>query len=108
GRLRALAVTSASRTPLAPAIPTMMEVGVPDFDVTTFFGIVAPAGTPEPVVRLLNATLNEGLKTAEAQALIRRLGVVSRPVSAEEFGAFIAAKRTQWTAAAKAIGVTVN
>ena len=108
GRLRALAVTSAARTPLAPAIPTMMEVGVPDFDVTTFFGIVAPAGTPEPVVRLLNTTLNDGLKSAEAQALIQRLGVVSRPVSPEEFGAFIAAKREQWSAAAKAIGATVN
>jgi tripartite-type tricarboxylate transporter receptor subunit TctC len=108
GRLRALAVTSRTRTPLAPEIPTMMEAGVPDYEVTTFFGIVAPAGTPDEIVSKLNTTLNEGLKTPEAQALIKRIGVVSQPISPQEFAAFIKAKREQWTAAAKAIGAKVN
>ena len=105
GRLRALAVTSSERTPLAPDIPTMTEAGVPDYDVTTFFGVVAPAGTPDEIVRMLNNTLNEGLKTPEAQALIQRIGVVSQPGTPQEFAAFIAAKRQRWGAAAKAIGV---
>jgi tripartite-type tricarboxylate transporter receptor subunit TctC len=109
GKLRALAVTSSARTPpLAPEIPTMMELGVPDYDVTTFFGIVAPAGMPADIVRTLNTALNEGLKGEEAQALIRRIGVVSRPGSPEDFATFIAAKRAQWTAAAKAIGAQAN
>ena len=104
GRLRALAVTSGARTPLAPDIPTMVEAGVPDYDVTTFFGIVAPAGTPDEIVRMLNTTLNDGLKTPEAQALIQRIGVVSHPGTPQEFAAFIASKRELWGAAAKAIG----
>ena len=108
GRLRAFAVTSAARTPLAPDIPTMMEAGVPDFDVTTFFGIVAPAGTPPDIVRTLNETLNEGLKSADAQALIQRIGVVSRPGTPEDFAAFIAAKRSLWGAVAEAIGMKAN
>jgi tripartite-type tricarboxylate transporter receptor subunit TctC len=108
GRLRALAVTSRTRTPLAPEIPTMMEAGVPEYEVTTFFGIVAPAGTPDGIVRTLNAALNDGLKSSEAQALIRRIGVVPRPGSPGDFAAFIAAKRTQWTAAARAIGAKAN
>jgi tripartite-type tricarboxylate transporter receptor subunit TctC len=66
GRVRALAVTSGARMPLAPEIPTMVEAGVPDYDVTTFFGIVAPAGIPDDIVRLLNTTLNDGLTTPEA------------------------------------------
>ena len=108
GRLRALAVTSAARTPLAPEIPTMMELGVPDYDVTTFFGIVAPAGTPDDIVNTLNAALNDGLKTAEAQALIQRIGVVSRPGTPEDFAGFIAAKRRQWGTVAEAIGMKAN
>ena len=82
----------------------MMEVGVPDFDVTTFFGIVAPAGTPEPVVRLLNSTLNEGLKSAEAQALIQRLGVVSRPISPRSLAPSSRPSARNGPRAAKAIG----
>src|SRR5262249_60650350 len=50
GRLRALAVTSGARTPLAPDLPTMIEAGVPDYDVTTFNGFMAPAGTPDAIV----------------------------------------------------------
>ena len=64
GKVRALAVTSRARTPLAPDLPTMMEAGVPDYEVTTFNGIAAPAGTPAPIIGKLNAAINEGLLTA--------------------------------------------
>lgn len=107
-KLRALAVTSRNRTPLVPDLPTMVEAGVPDYDVTTFFGLVAPAGTPDEIIRTLNAAINEGLKSAEAQTLIQRLGAVSQPGSPADFAAFIAAKRQQWAAVAKAIGAKVN
>jgi len=108
GRLRALAVTSRTRTSLADDLPTMIEAGVPDYEVTTFNGIVAPAGTPEPIIQLLNATINEGLRTPEMQANIRNLGAVSNPVSAAEFGAFIAAEGRKWSAVAKAANVHVD
>ena len=108
GRLRALAVTSRTRTPLADDLPTMIEAGVPDYEVTTFNGIVAPAGTPEPIIRLLNAVMNEGLRAPEMQANLRNLGAVSNPVSAAEFGAFIAAEGRKWAAVAKAANVHID
>jgi tripartite-type tricarboxylate transporter receptor subunit TctC len=108
GRLRALAVTSRVRTPIAPDLPTMIEGGVPDYEVTTFNGIVAPAGTPDAIIRLLNATINEGLRTPDMQASIHNLGAVSNPASPEEFGAFIAAEGRKWTAVAKAANVHID
>ena len=98
-------MTSRNRTPLADDLPTMIEAGVPGYEVATFNGVVAPAGTPEPIVGLLNATINEGLRTREMQASIRNLGAVSDPGSPAEFGAFIAAERRKWSMAAKAANV---
>jgi len=108
GRLRALAITSRTRTPLADDLPTMIEAGIPDYEVTTFNGIVAPAGTPEPIVRRLNAIINEGLRMPEMQANIRTLGAVSNPVSAAEFGAFIVAEARKWSTVAKAANVHID
>src|SRR5713101_4218858 len=108
GRLRALAVTSRNRTPLANDLPTMIEAGVPGYEVTTFNGIVAPAGTPAAIIGRLNAIINEGLRTPEMQASIRNLGAVSDPVSPAEFGAFIAAERRKWSTVAKAANVHLD
>ncbi len=108
GRLRALAVTSRTRTPLAPDLPTMIDGGVPDYEVTTFNGVVAPAGTPDPIIRLLNATINDGLRAPEMQANIIRLGAISTPVTPEEFGAFISAEGRKWSAVARAANVKID
>jgi tripartite-type tricarboxylate transporter receptor subunit TctC len=108
GRLRALAVTSRTRTPIAPDLPTMIEGGVADYEVTTFNGIVAPAGTPDAIIRLLNATINEGLRTPDMQASIHQLGAISNPATPEEFGAFIAAEGRKWAAVAKAANVHID
>jgi tripartite-type tricarboxylate transporter receptor subunit TctC len=108
GRLRALAVTSRTRTPLANDLPTMIEAGVPNYEVTTFNGIVAPAGTPQPIIARLNAVINEGLRTPEMQASIRNLGAVPTPVSPTEFGAFIAAEEHKWSAVARAANVHID
>jgi tripartite-type tricarboxylate transporter receptor subunit TctC len=108
GRLRALAVTSRTRTPLADDLPTMIEAGVPDYEVTTFNGIVAPAGTPGQIIRLLNATINEGLRTPEMQASVRNLGAIANPVSPAEFAAFIAAEGRKWSTVAKAANVHLD
>ena len=70
GKVRALAITSSQRTPLAPDLPTMAEAGVANYEVTTFNGIVAPAGTPANVVAMLNVAMNEGLSTPEMKATI--------------------------------------
>jgi tripartite-type tricarboxylate transporter receptor subunit TctC len=108
GKVRALAITSRERTPLAPDLPTMIEAGVPDYEVTTFNGIVAPAGTPPPVVSLLNKTINEGLASAENQKTIATLGAISKPSSPDEFSAFIAAQHRKWLQVAKSAHISVD
>ena len=108
GKLRALAITSRTRTPLAPDLPTMIEAGVPAYEVMTFYGVVAPAGTPEPVVRLLNATINEALTSGDIRDTITKLGSVPSPVSREDFGRFIETQVTKWAAVAKAANVKVD
>jgi tripartite-type tricarboxylate transporter receptor subunit TctC len=113
GRLRALAVTGRSRPPLTGDLltgdlPTMIEAGVPDYEVTTFYGIVAPAGTPEPVVARLNAAINDSLRAPGMQGSIRNLGAVAAPGSPADFSAFIAAEARKWSAAARAANVHVD
>ena len=108
GKLRALAITSRTRTSLAPDLPTMIEAGVADYEVMTFYGVVAPAGTPEPVIKLLNATINDALATAEIRDTITKLGSVPSPASPEAFAQFIDAQVRKWSAVAKAANVTIN
>jgi tripartite-type tricarboxylate transporter receptor subunit TctC len=108
GKLRALAITSGTRTPLVPELPTMMEAGVPDFEVATFNGIVAPAGTPDAIVKKLNTTLNEGLQTAEMKDTIAKLGAISPLGSPEDFSKFIMAQFRKWQAIAKAANIKID
>lgn len=108
GTLRALAVTSKKRSLLAPELPTMAEAGIRDFEATSFFGIVAPAGTPPDIVRLLNSALNSGLELPRTRTLVTQLGVTSSPGTPESFSAFIIARARQWREVAQAAGVRLN
>jgi tripartite-type tricarboxylate transporter receptor subunit TctC len=108
GKLRALGVTSRTRSPLAPDLPTIAESGVPDYEVLTFNGIVAPARTPAAIVNRLNAALNDGLRTDEIRNTITRLGAVTNPGTPAEFGAFIAAQFEKWKAVAKTANVKID
>jgi tripartite-type tricarboxylate transporter receptor subunit TctC len=96
GKLRALAVTSPTRTALAPDLPTMAEAGVADYEVTTFFGIVAPSGTPADIVGTLNAAIDEALMTPEMQETIRKLGALPQAGTPAELGSTIAAHFQKW------------
>jgi tripartite-type tricarboxylate transporter receptor subunit TctC len=108
GKVRALAITSRTRTPLAQDLPTMIEAGVPDYEVATFNGIVGPAGMPADIVERLNAAMNEGLRTPEMQATITRLGAVPQAASSAEFSAFIAAQNRKWSEVAKSANIKVD
>ena len=108
GKLRALAVTSGTRIPLAPELPTTEEAGVPNFVVTGFNGIVAPAGTPDAIVKKLNAALNEGLSTPEMRATIEKLGVVPRIGTPEDFSKYIDAQYRTWQQVAKAANIKID
>jgi tripartite-type tricarboxylate transporter receptor subunit TctC len=100
GRLRALAVTTTHRFPLVPDLPTMMESGVEGFMVTSFEGVVAPAGTPPAVVARLNAAINESVASAELQARFAQLGIQPSTGSPQEFAAFFAAENRKWASIA--------
>jgi tripartite-type tricarboxylate transporter receptor subunit TctC len=108
GKVRALGLTSRSRTPLAPDIPTMIEAGVPDYEVTTFYGVVAPAGTPENIVAKLNAAINEGFEAEEMRAIVTKLGSALALGTPEEFGAFMTAQGVKWGEVAKAANIRVD
>jgi tripartite-type tricarboxylate transporter receptor subunit TctC len=101
GMVRALAVTSETRSAQLPDLPTMIEAGVLDFISVSFTAVVAPAGTPAAVVGRLNAVINEGLKSPEVAPTLVKLGVDARISSPEQFAAFLAREREKWTAVVK-------
>ena len=108
GKLRALAVTSAARQADFPAVPTMLEAGIPDYVMTAFFGVVAPAGTPPPIVARLNGAINDGLETDALRAALKKLGAAPTIETPEKFAAFIAAEMRKWTEIATVAGIKVD
>jgi tripartite-type tricarboxylate transporter receptor subunit TctC len=96
GALRALAVASPQRSPTAPDIPTLAEQGLPGCEVETWFGVVAPAGTPKPVVDRLNAALRRVLALPDTQARLAGLGMSAAADSPEEFDGYIKAEIAKW------------
>jgi tripartite-type tricarboxylate transporter receptor subunit TctC len=105
GRLRVLAVGSEKRVPLLPDVPTGAEAGVPGFEATVWWGIVAPAKTPADVVARLNAQTNAVLRDAAIVKKLADLGVVTTPGSAEEFARFIATQTELWSAVIRKTGI---
>src|SRR5262245_5215491 len=107
-RLRALAVTSRTRQPDYPDLPTMIEAGVPDYVVTSFFGVVAPAGTSTEIVDKLNLAINGALVTPEVRSALARLGAQPAAETPAQFAAFIAAELGKWTDLATAVGIKIE
>ena len=108
GKVRALAITSRERTPLASDIPTMIEAGVPDYEVSTFYGVVAPAGTPPDIVAKLNAAINEGFAAEDMRTAISKLGSTLTLGTAGAFAAFMAAQSAKWHEVAKKANIKVE
>jgi tripartite-type tricarboxylate transporter receptor subunit TctC len=108
GKLRALAVQSERRTPLLPDVPTMAEAGVTGAEAYTFFGLVAPAGTPTAITTRLNTLLSEGMQAKDIQANLAKVGTESKPGTPAEFAAYIAAQHRKWLEVGKAANVTLN
>jgi len=108
GTLRALAVSSEARNPLVPDVPTMRESGVPDYVVSTYVGVVAPAGTPAAIVQRLNAAINESMTAPDAAAAFARLGAEIRPAPPQDFAAFLASETRKWADVVKAANIKVE
>jgi len=108
GRVRALGISSEARSADLPALPTMIESGVPGYVVLTYTGVVAPAATPPDIVQKLNAALNASLQTPEAAAALRRIGAESVPASAQDFATFLSAERDKWREVVRLSGIKIE
>jgi tripartite-type tricarboxylate transporter receptor subunit TctC len=97
GTLRALAVTSAQRSPSAPEIPTVAESGLPGFECETWWGIMVPAGTPHDIILKLNAAAHQALNRDDTKKRYTDLGMVVRSDTPEEFDAYIKAEIAKWS-----------
>jgi tripartite-type tricarboxylate transporter receptor subunit TctC len=104
-KLKALAVTSASRHPELPDVPTMVESGIPDFVMTFWSGVVAPAGTRATVIDTLNAAISYGLKSQPVRESLAKIGAQASPGSPRDFADFIVAETVKWSAVAKTAGI---
>ena len=96
GSLRALAVTTPQRNPSFPNVPTAMESGAPAYDFASWGGMFAPAGTPREIVLKLNGELAKALNGADIKKRFDDMGLVAKPSSPEEFGAFLQAEMNRW------------
>ncbi|WP_416048347.1 tripartite tricarboxylate transporter substrate binding protein [Cupriavidus basilensis] len=96
GRLRAIAITSAQRSPLLPEVPTVAESGFPGFDVQSWFSLAAPAGTPRPVIERLNSALNKVLAAPDVRQRLQDLAATPEPGSPEPLRRLIAAETKRW------------
>ena len=105
GLLRALAVTSTTRNSLLPDVPTMIEAGLPFFDASLYYGLVAPAGTPRPIIDRLNEQLRAALASDEVKKQLGLDGTEITPGSPEDYADFIDKDERKWSELVKASGV---
>ena len=105
GKLRALAVTSITRSGLLPNVPTMVEAGLPGFDASLYYGLAAPAGTPRPVIDKLNKALRDALASDEVKRQLGNDGTEITPGTPEDYAAFIDKDEKKWSQLVKASGV---
>jgi tripartite-type tricarboxylate transporter receptor subunit TctC len=108
GTVRALAVTSRQRSSLAPDIPTVAEQGVKDFDVTVWYGFVAPKGTPDAVVHKLNAEVAKALSSQAVRQRFATLGAEPETLSVDEFNRLWLADEKKWTGVITNAKITVQ
>ncbi|MBM3358940.1 MAG: tripartite tricarboxylate transporter substrate binding protein [Betaproteobacteria bacterium] len=108
GRIRALAVSTAQRVSVVPDVPTMIEAGIRDFDYSTWYGIVVPAGTPQPVIARLHGELVKVLATQDVKEKFNAQGVDPASTTPQEFRAYLKSEVDKWAKVVKASGMKVN
>ena len=108
GTLQALAVTSAKRLSVLPNVPTIAESGYKDFEAISWYGVLVPAGTPEPIVVRLNAEINKVLQADEVRTTVAKEGGDVLGGSRAQFAAFLAREHAKWNKAVKESGAKVD
>lgn len=107
-RLRAFAVTTAVRNPGFPDLPTMAESGLPGFDVNTWFGVFAPAGTPAAVIGRLHGEIVRALGQPDVRERLARLGAEAAPMTPADFGTFVRAEQAKYAQVVKVSGARID
>jgi tripartite-type tricarboxylate transporter receptor subunit TctC len=108
GKARPIVVTSEARLVELHDVPTLMEMGIQGYPAQTWMGVVAPPGTPNEIVSILNAALNEVLQSAETRTSLATLGFAPKAGSSSEFAAFIAEKKKKWAAVVELTGIQAD
>jgi tripartite-type tricarboxylate transporter receptor subunit TctC len=108
GKLRALGVTGAKRSPVLPDVPTIAEAGLPGFEVVSWYGLVAPARLPQEVARRLNAEATKAANGKEFRGRMEPLGFDIVTAAPEKMAEMLAADSARWAPLIKAAGITIN
>jgi tripartite-type tricarboxylate transporter receptor subunit TctC len=108
GKLKAFAVTTAQRSSFFPELPTIAEGGLKDFDISTWFGVFAPAGTPAPIVERLNAEFTKALASPEIRERLAKMGAEPAPLDPEAFGRFVRVEQAKYQRVVKASGARIE
>jgi len=108
GKLRALAVTSTVRAAALPDVPTMVEAGVPGFEASSWFGILAPAGTPRDIVMRINGEVAKWLASPDAREKLSAQGAIAAGGTPEDFARHIGSETTKWAKVVKESGAKVD
>lgn len=105
GNLRALAVTSKNRSAIMPELPTIIESGVPDYDLSGWNGLFAPAGTPPDIVNKINAEITKIVQMPDVRARILDIGAEPGPMKPTEYAAWVQSEVNKWTKLVKEAGI---
>ena len=108
GRVKALAVTSSKRSAIAPDVPTLAESGLPGYDLSGWFGIWAPAGTPKPTIEVLNAAIVKVLNEPEIRARLERDGAEVIASAPAEFDRYVRSEFAKWDKVIKAARIQAD
>jgi len=105
-RLRGIATTGSKRDFVLPELPTIVESGMPDFDVPLWFGLIAPKGTPQPVIKRLSPALEKAMAMPETKKVYEAQGFTPMPMGPEAFAKFYVAEATKWAKVVQALGLS--
>jgi len=106
--VKALATTGKERSPILPDVPTMEQAGVPGYEATLWVGLMAPVGTPKPIVDLLNAEINKILNRPETKDVLAKQGAVGMSMTPTEFDGFIRTQIAKWEKVVNSAGLKLD